>query len=220
MFNNLWQVCRADSSNVLDVNSTASTSTKNINKNHPVFEMDEDDSFFDLCPDPSVPKSQSGVLPPLSGRSNTSSVVILSPPTQEIVIIDDSIEGTNQGLNTMDFMAEAVKDDDKVSMTRLQEYEAKLIKEQKMAAAREKSTAPANVKLEQLTEQPSDMGNESTKLPADFEIDEDEEELEEEIFPRPIVIKQEREPTIKEKYNIDCTECEKVKSRLHLEVFK
>lgn len=200
---------RPDSSNVLDVNSTASTSTKNINKNHPVFEMDEDDSFFDLCPDPSVAKSPSGVLPPLSGRSNTSSVVMLSPPTQEIVFVDDSIDGTNQGLNTMDFMAEAIKDDDKVSMTRLQEYEAKLIKEQKMAAAREKSTAPPNVKLEQLTEQPSDMGNESTKLPADFDIDEDEEELEEEIFPRPIVIKQEREPTIKEKYNIDCNECEK-----------
>ncbi|KAL7731672.1 hypothetical protein ACLKA6_000962 [Drosophila palustris] len=200
---------RPGSSSVVGVNSTASTSMKkNINNNQPVFEMDDDDSFFDLCPDPTLPKSLTGGFPPLSGVSDTSSVVMLTPGTQDIVFIDDSIEDTNQPLNTLDFMAEAIKEDDKVSMTKLQEYEANLIREQKMAAARGKPTAPTNVKVEQLTEQTSAMGNESTKLPEDFEL-EDEEDEEEDGVPRPILIKQEHEPTIKERYNIDCDQCEK-----------
>ncbi|XP_034482041.1 uncharacterized protein LOC117787587 isoform X2 [Drosophila innubila] len=207
-----YKVCRPDSSSVVDDNCTAGTSKKSSNKNQPVFDMDDDDSFFELCPDPTLPKSPTGLLPPLSGASDTSSVVMLTPATQDIVFIDDSFEETNQPLNTMDFMAEAIKDNDKVSMTKLQEYEAKLIREQKMAAAREKTTTSVksmNVKVEQLTEQPSGMGNESTKLPEDFEIEEDEDEVEEDIIPRPIVIKQEHEPSIKEQYNIECEQCNK-----------
>ncbi|XP_060656229.1 uncharacterized protein LOC132791361 [Drosophila nasuta] len=246
---------RADTSNAFDTSAIASTSTKSENK--PVFDMDDDDSFFDQCPDPSVPKSVDA-LPPLSGVSDSSSVVMLPPPTQEIVFIDDSIDEANPPLNTMDFMAEVLKADDKASMTKLQEFEAKLIRDQQKAATTFKmveqqkaattikkiehqkastslkagdqkkaatstsgnrdpqladnklnAKVPVNVKLEQFTEQPSGMGNESTKLPEDFDIEDDEEEEEEEIFPRPIVVKEEKEESLKERYNIDCDQCEK-----------
>ncbi|KAH8274519.1 hypothetical protein KR044_006097 [Drosophila immigrans] len=236
---------RADNSNAFDAGSIASTSAKSVNENQPVFDMEEDDSFFDLCPDPSAPKPVAD-LPSLSGISDSGSVVMLPPPTQEIVFIDDSIEEANPPLNTMDFMAEVLKADEKTSMAKLQEFEAKLIREQQKAATNVKmkeqqkptssiqieeskkpvtstnindqqmapnkvtSKVPVKVKLEQLTEQPSGMGNESTKLPEDFDMEEDDEAgEEEEIFPRPIVVKQEIEESLKEKYNIDCEQCEK-----------
>lgn len=176
--------------------------------------MDDDESIFDLCPDPSAPQPPSDLaLPPLSGASDTSSVVLLTPATQDIVFIDDSINEADT-LNTMDFMEEAIKEDDKVSMTRLQEFEAKLIEKRKIEAAKVKtSTKPISIKHEPLTELQNDLGNESTKLPQDFDIEdqEEEEDEEEEIFPRPILVKQEPEMSVKERYNIACPRCEKVK---------
>ncbi|KAH8403574.1 hypothetical protein KR215_004056 [Drosophila sulfurigaster] len=199
---------RADTSNAFDASTIASISTKSENK--PVFDMDDDDSFFDQCPDPSVPKPVDA-LPPLSGISDSSSVVMLPPPTQEIVFIDDSIDEANPPLNTMDFMAEVLKADDKASTTKLQEFEAKLIRDQQKAATTLKMIEhpkSANT-LKRIDHQKAGMGNESTKLPEDFDIEEDEEEEEEEIFPRPIVVKEEKEESLKERYNIDCDQCEK-----------
>jgi len=55
----------------------------------------------------------------------------------------------------------------------------------------------------------------STKLPEDIEQhlmdneDEDSKASEEE-FPRPILVKKEPELTAKERFNIECEECEKV----------
>lgn len=192
--------------------------------------MDDDDSFLELCPDPTAPTQSKAAtvatLPSLSGTSDTSSVVMLTPATQDIVFIDDSIDDTtNRPLNTMDFMQEAIKGDDKVSLTRLQQFEAKLIRDQQKAANREKplsSAAPVQVQLqststrvkeEPLSEKPSELGNESTKLPADFDLDDDmDEEEEEEVFPRPIVVvKTEPKQSVKERYKISCAQCEKVR---------
>lgn len=221
--NNLCQVCRGDNSSASGgVNCTTNKATTLRTSNHPAFDMDDDDFLLELCPDPSpVPQSNAAVpaLPSLSGTSDTSSVVMLTPATQEIVFIDDTIVETNHPLNTMDFMEEAIKEDDKVSLTRLQEFEAKLIKDQKKAANTAKSTitsatrasASTCVKKEPLTEMQSGLGNESTKLPADFDLDEDMDEEEEEVFPRPIVVKKEPEQSTKERYNINCVQCEKVK---------
>lgn len=165
-------------------------------------------------------------LPSLSGTSDTSSVVMLTPATQDIVFIDDSIDDTtNRPLNTMDFMQEAIKGDDKVSLTRLQQFEAKLIRDQQKAANREKPVASAapvqvqfpststSVKEEPLSEKASELGNESTKLPADFDLDDEmDEEEEEEVFPRPIVVvKTEVKQSVKERYKIRCAQCEKVR---------
>lgn len=191
--------------------------------------MEDDDSFLELCPDPTTPTQSKApavpILPSLSEISDTSSVVMLTPGTQEIVFVDDSIDDTtSRPLNTMDFMQEAIKGDDAVSLTRLQQFEAKLIRDQQNAAAREKpvsSAAPAHVQLpsastrvkeELLSEKPSELGNESTKLPADFDLDDDvDEEEEEEVFPRPIaVVKTEPKQSVKERYNIKCVQCEKV----------
>lgn len=200
-----------------------SKSTAVKTSNHPAFDMDDDDYFLELCPDPSpVTQTKTAVaaLPSLSGTSDTSSVVMLTPATQEIVFIDDSIVDTHHPLNTMDFMEEAIKEDDKVSLTRLQKFEAKLIKDQQKAANSMKPTLPPStkasastcIKKEPLTEMQSYLGNESTKLPADFDLDDDMDEEEEEVFPRPIVIKKDPEQSVKERYNINCLQCEKVKT--------
>lgn len=191
--------------------------------------MDDDDFLLELCPDPSpVAQRNAAVpaLPSLSGTSDTSSVVMLTPATQEIVFIDDTIVETNHPLNTMDFMEEAIKEDDKVSLTRLQEFEAKLIKDQKKAANTVKSTITSTtsavpstcIKKEPLTEMQSGLGNESTKLPSDFDLDDDMDEEEEEVFPRPMAVKKEPEQSngAKERYNINCVQCEKVKSLISL----
>ncbi|EDW70460.1 uncharacterized protein CtIP isoform X1 [Drosophila virilis] len=203
---------RADNNSALDIKTTVKSETKPNSNNKLLFDMDDDESIFDLCPDPSAPQPPSDLaLPPLSGTSDTSSVVLLTPATQDIVFIDDSINEADT-LNTMDFMEEAIKEDDKVSMTRLQEFEAKLIEKRKKEAAKVKTnTKPISVKHEPLTELQNDIGNESTKLPQDFDIDdqEEEEDEEEEIFPRPILVKQEPDMSVKERYNIACPRCEK-----------
>ncbi|XP_017955634.1 uncharacterized protein LOC108650841 isoform X1 [Drosophila navojoa] len=203
---------RVDNNNVSDIKPIADSAKTPISNKNPVFEMDDDDSFFDLCPDPSASQPASGLaLPSLSGTSDTSSVVLLTPGTQDIVFIDDSITD-NTSLNTMAFMEEAIKEDDKVSLTKLQEFEAELIRKRQSEAAKVKPTADVvRVKHEPLTELPTPFGNESTKLPADFEMDDDQEDAdeEEEIFPRPIVVKQEPESSLKQRYNITCPQCEK-----------
>ncbi|KAH8410820.1 hypothetical protein KR222_011223 [Zaprionus bogoriensis] len=204
-------------------NSTASTGTTLRSSNdQPAFDMDDDDElFFDLCLDPVAPPQTpkappaAAVFPSLSGTSNSSSVVLLTPATQDIVFVDDSIDEASPAapLNTMDFMEEAIKQDDKASLTRLQEFEARLIRDQRKAANKVKpveTLAPpvvACVKEEPLTEQPSDAGNESTKLPADFDLEDDEEE--EEIFPRPIVVKKEPEQCVTKRFKTNCDQCER-----------
>ncbi|XP_032599249.1 uncharacterized protein LOC6557505 isoform X2 [Drosophila grimshawi] len=210
-----YRVCRADNTSALSVktNSLNIKSSASSNNQH-IFDLDDDESFFDLCPDPSAPRPSSDVvLPSLSGTSDTSSVVLLTPATQDIVFIDDSITEANN-LNTMAFMEEAIKQDDKVSLAKLQEFEADLIRKCQFEAANVKPIAisaakpAASVKQEPLTELPSDFGNESTKLPEDFDMDDDEQE-EEEIFPLPIVIKQEKQMSARDRFNIDCVQCEK-----------
>ncbi|XP_023166725.2 uncharacterized protein LOC111596655 isoform X2 [Drosophila hydei] len=206
-----YRVCRADNKNALDIKPAANIAKTPISNKKPVFEMDDDETFFELCPDPSGHQPASGAtLPPLSGASDTSSVVLLTPGTQDIVFVDDSI--TDNTLNTMDFMEEAIKEDDKVSLTRLQEFEAELIRKRQLEAAKAKSPADfVRVKHEPLTELPTPFGNESTKLPADFEIDDEQEDEdeEEEVFPRPIVVKQEHDMSLKQRHNFACPQCEK-----------
>ncbi|ALC45105.1 CG5872 [Drosophila busckii] len=190
--------------------SNAATATTSNNNQTAFVLHDDDDSFFSLCPDataptlPPAPLSTATALPSLSSTSGSPSVMILTPETQEIVFVDDSLEEPSD-LNTMDFMA------DKVSLSKLQRYEAKLIEEQQNAVkskkqAKKPAAEPVKVKKEVLTEQ-IEAGNESTKLPDDFDLPDSEEE-EEEVFPRPIIVKQEKQ-SVKERFNIDCEQCEK-----------
>ncbi|XP_030376625.1 uncharacterized protein LOC115625633 [Scaptodrosophila lebanonensis] len=191
-------------------NKNVSTSTSEDRKkpisSEPTFDSD-DELFFDF----NSPEKQGVSEAPLPANdtlqipsSNTSSVVLLTPATQDIIFVDDSSDDGRQ-LNTLDMID---------SVTQLKVHEAKRIDMQKQQCQKrnvsvnriEEQVTPPRIKEEPQT--CNDMGNETTKLPEDIEnlLDGEEEDTLEE-FPRPIAIK--RELTLKERYNIDCAQCEK-----------
>ncbi|KAH8257601.1 hypothetical protein KR038_011838 [Drosophila bunnanda] len=178
-------------------------------------EFTMDSSELPLMPPPATP-------PFLKVNNTSDSVVLLTPATQDIIFVNDSLEDPENvsKFGTMDVLAEIMKDDDDACSNALRQYERNMIDQQKQNKPNP-SAIPITrrVKKEPIS-QPveTDLGNESTKLPEDIEkymMDiKDEEESrdsqeEEEEFPRPIVIKNEPELTLKERYNINCADCEK-----------
>lgn len=224
LFNIQSQVCRADTvtaSSADDSKLVASPSSSLIKIPKPTFELEEDAEFtMDSSELPLMPPP---TTPPFLRINNTSdSVVLLTPATQDIIFVNDTPEDVEK-LGTMDVLAEIMKDDDESCSNALRQYEKNMIDQQKHNKPNPNPPAipiTRPVKAEPIS-QPAepDLGNESTKLPEDIEKymmdikDEDESKdslEEEEEFPRPIMVKKEPELTLKERYNINCADCEKV----------
>ncbi|XP_070141146.1 uncharacterized protein CtIP isoform X1 [Drosophila kikkawai] len=202
----------------LDVTSSSSL----LQMPKPTFEL-EDDAEFDmdsselpLMPPPATP-------PFLKMNSTSDSVVLLTPATQDIIFVNDTLEDHENvdKLGTMDVLAEIMKDDDDACSNALRQFEKKMIDQQKQNKPTPQAIQITRPVKQEPISQPAepDLGNESTKLPEDIEKymmdikDEDESkdsvEEEEEEFPRPIVVKNEPELTLKERHNINCPDCEK-----------
>ncbi|XP_016956127.1 uncharacterized protein LOC108028693 isoform X2 [Drosophila biarmipes] len=203
----------ASVSNADDWLTTSSNSSSKIRKDS--FEMDDEFNMecseLPLMPPPSTP-------PGLGINSTSDSVVLLTPGTQDIIFVNDTPEEVSK-LGTMDVLAEIMKDDDEACSNALRQFEKKMIDNQKHIqpnAAKVETTIPniRAVKMEPVSQPETYVGNESTKLPEDIEqhlMDNEDEDSKasEEDFPRPIMVKKEPELTAKERFNIECEECEK-----------
>ncbi|KAH8293950.1 hypothetical protein KR054_006958 [Drosophila jambulina] len=234
------ETVNASSAGEAKVDATSSSSNL-LQIPKPTFELEGDDVFnMDSSERPLMPPP---ATPPFLKMNNTSdSVVLLTPATQDIIFVNDSLEDTENvdKLGTMDVLAEIMKDDDDACSNALRQYERNMIDQQKHNKANPPvipTTRP--VKNEPISQQEEpDLGNESTKLPEDIEKymmdikddeskdpveeniekymmeikDEDESKdsvEEEEEFPRPTAVKKEPELTLKERFNINCADCEK-----------
>ncbi|XP_017060017.1 uncharacterized protein LOC108100555 isoform X2 [Drosophila ficusphila] len=158
------------------------------------------------------------VTPPSLKINNTSdSVVLLTPATQDIIFVNDTLEENKIG--TMDVLAEIMKDDDDACSNALRQFEKNMIDQQKNVQpnpTKAKTAIPITkvVKTEPISQPQTDEGNESTKLSQDIEkylmeIKEEDSKDSEEEFPQPILVKTEPELSVKERFNIECPECEK-----------
>ncbi|EDV52518.1 uncharacterized protein LOC6546070 isoform X1 [Drosophila erecta] len=193
--------------------TTSNSAVKTINPSFQL-EMDEfkmDGSESQIMPPPDTP-------PGLQINNTSDSVVLLTPATQDIIFVNDTPEDVSK-LGTMDVLAEILKDDDDTCSSALRQYEKVMIDQQKQirpTLPKVQSVIPVTkaVKIEPISQPETDIGNESTKLPEDIEkylmdITEEDGKDSEEEFPRPILIKKEPELTVKERFNIECGECEK-----------
>lgn len=59
-----------------------------------------------------------------SGRSDSSSVVILTPATQDVIFVDDTCTDVSD-VDTMDLLADIMKANDTENLRNLQRYESK-----------------------------------------------------------------------------------------------
>ncbi|KMZ00793.1 uncharacterized protein LOC6738857 isoform X1 [Drosophila simulans] len=211
------QSCRTDNTSVSNADvSLTITSNSTVKTIEPSFQLDMDEFKLDSSEHQILPPPNT---PPGLKISNTSdSVVLLTPATQDIIFVNDTLEDVSK-LGTMDVLAEIMKDDDDTCSSALRLYEKVMINQQKQTlpnAPKVESVIPISkaVKMEPISQPEIDLGNESTKLPEDIEKylmdikDEDSRHSEEE-FPRPLLIKEEPELTVKERFNIECVECEK-----------
>lgn len=213
-FNIKSQVCSAATENALNANDSKNNSSSDNKVSNLTFEMNEDDIDPDtqIMPPPGSP-------PALKIDESSDSVVLLTPATQDIIFLNDTTEDINK-MGTMDMLAEIMKEDDDACSNALRQFEKKMIDQQKQVENNPpkplKASIPkANViKEEPVSQMESDLGNESTKMPEDIEkymldIENEDSKESEEEFPKPIVIKEEN-LSFKDRYNIDCEECEKV----------
>ncbi|XP_017080961.1 uncharacterized protein LOC108114465 isoform X1 [Drosophila eugracilis] len=208
---------RTDNVSVLNADDSLTTSSSSIIKfSKSTFEMDMDDFNIECSKQPMMPPP--ATPPGLKINSTSDSVVILTPATQDIIFVNDTIEEINK-LGTMDVLAEIMKDDDEDCSSALKQFEKDMIDQQKRLLpnhAKAEKTIPVAkaVKTEPVSQPEIDVGNESTKLSQDIEKylmeikEEESKELEEE-FPRPLLVKKEPELSVKERFNIECVECEK-----------
>ncbi|KPU78362.1 uncharacterized protein Dana_GF10340, isoform B [Drosophila ananassae] len=207
------QVCSAATENALNANDSKTTGSSDNKVSNLTFEMNEDDIDPDtqIMPPPGSP-------PALKIDESSDSVVLLTPATQDIIFLNDTTEDINK-MGTMDMLAEIMKEDDDACSNALRQFEKKMIDQQKQVENNPpkplKASIPkANViKEEPVSQMESDLGNESTKMPEDIEkymldIENEDSKESEEEFPQPIVIKEEN-LSFKDRYNIDCEECEK-----------
>ncbi|KAH8361504.1 hypothetical protein KR084_006188 [Drosophila pseudotakahashii] len=204
---------RTDSVSVSNADDSPSTSSSSVTKIPKAsFEMDLDDlecSELPVMPPPDTP-------PGLRINSTSDSVVLLTPGTQEIIFVNDTPEEVSK-LGTMDVLAEIMKDDDDACSNALRQFEKKMIDQQKHIQPnppKAETAIPINraVKVEPVSQPETDVGNESTKLSQDMEkylMEEEDSKDSEEEFPRPLLVKKEPELTVKERFNIECVECEK-----------
>ncbi|XP_020808929.1 uncharacterized protein LOC110184664 isoform X1 [Drosophila serrata] len=209
----------ASSAGEVQVDATSSSGSP-LQIPKPTFELEDDAEF--IMNSSELPLMPPPATPPFLKMNNTSdSVVLLTPATQDIIFVNDSLEDPENvsKLGTMDVLAEIMKDDDDACSNALRQFERNMIDQQKHNKENPSAipiTRPIKKEpISQLVE--ADLGNESTKLPEDIEKymkdikdeDESKDSVEEEEFPRPIVVKNEPELTLKERYNINCAECEK-----------
>lgn len=215
-FNIKSQVCSAATENALNANDSKNNSSSLNKEVNLTFEMNEDDVDPDtqIMPPPGSP-------PALKIDESSDSVVLLTPATQDIIFLNDTTEDINK-MGTMDMLAEIMKEDDDACSNALRQFEKKMIDQQKLvennppkpSKASESISKAHVIKEEPVSQFESDLGNESTKMPEDIEkymmdIENEDSKESEEEFPQPIVIKEEN-LTFKDRYNIDCVECEKV----------
>ncbi|XP_052848726.1 uncharacterized protein LOC128260067 isoform X2 [Drosophila gunungcola] len=209
---------RTDTATVLSADDSLTTSiSSHIKISKASFEMDMEEEFnlerseLPIMPPPATP-------PGLKINCTTDSVVILTPATQDIIFVNDTPEEVTK-MGTMDVLAEIMKDDDDACSNALRQFEMKMIDQQKNIQSIPKKVEAAisitkAVKAEPESQPEADVGNESTKMSQDIEKylmeikEEDSKDLEEE-FPRPLLVKIEPELTVKERFNIECGECEK-----------
>ncbi|KAH8339288.1 hypothetical protein KR074_010575 [Drosophila pseudoananassae] len=200
--------------NALNANDSNNSSVNKVT--NLTFEMSEDDV------DPDSQKMPPPASPPaLKINDSSDSVILLTPATQDIIFLNDTTEDINK-MGTMDMLAEIMKDDDDACSNALRQFEKKMIDQQKQVEKIPTTTPKVpesipkthHIKEEPVSQLVSDLGNESTKMPEDIEkymIDMDNEDSKEseEEFPQPIIVKEEN-LSFKDRYNIDCGECEKV----------
>ncbi|EDW80015.2 uncharacterized protein Dwil_GK12289 [Drosophila willistoni] len=210
--------------NVKDIDFAFNNDSSNSTTGQqPYFDLEkvDEDELLQLSEQSMLPPP--ATLPTIKTSNTTSdSLILLTPSSQDIVFLDDSSDDISN-LGTMDLMAEVMKEDQTKA---LELYEQRMIQQQKhkTSTATNILARPSTqtcVKEEPQSQTGPDAGNESTKLPEEIEryiaddVKEEEKanesaEMVEEPFPRPQVIKQEKELTLKEKYNIECEECEKL----------
>uniref|UniRef100_A0A1I8MWV4 Uncharacterized protein n=1 Tax=Musca domestica TaxID=7370 RepID=A0A1I8MWV4_MUSDO len=181
----------------------------------------------------------------MSGKSgDSSSVVILTPATQDIIFLDDTSNEFSD-INTMDLLADIQKHETEY-MENLMKYETKSIEKQlkqdtKQPAKSKEATKhnfikpAALIKKEkqsqmlQETQKKTVIENEnlqasiSSSKKSTFQnpllsTDDTSEDEDEDAMPKPIIVKQEpcdmvethKKLSLKERFNIDCEECEKL----------
>ncbi|XP_039489387.1 uncharacterized protein LOC120450440 isoform X2 [Drosophila santomea] len=208
---------RTDIESVTNADALLTTTSNSVVKTiKPSFQLDVDEfkmnsSESQIMPPPDTP-------PGLRINNTSDSVVLLTPATQDIIFVNDTPEDVTK-LGTMDVLAEIMKDDDDTCSSALRQYEKVMIDQQKHIRPnllKVESVLPITkvMKIEPISQPETDVGNESTKLPEDIEkylmdIKEEDSKDSEEEFPRPVLIKEEPELKVKERFNIECVECEK-----------
>ncbi|KNC20627.1 hypothetical protein FF38_06912 [Lucilia cuprina] len=165
-------------------------------------------------------------------KSDTSSVVILTPATQDIIFVDDCSDFEHE-IDTMDLLAS------NDNLEKLKKYESKYIQKQQTKdveafkkpqdklQCNKKIQSLNKIKQEKITQElktdinskrQEDKPSCSTSIkPQNPLLDELDTEDEEDFMPKPFIIKQETDVpsttnklTIKQRFNIDCEECEKL----------
>ncbi|XP_017136124.1 uncharacterized protein LOC108151787 isoform X1 [Drosophila miranda] len=213
---------RTDIGNALNEDNfiLSRSNSVNIKNTDPSFHMDVENFIgIDSLPDVSLelPVMPPPATPPHLKIDNSSeSVVILTPATQDIIFVNDSSEDIKK-IGTMDVLAEIMKEDDDACSSALLQYEKIMIDQQKHVQPNpqkvQTALAPVGaIKDEPITQPNEDHGNESTRLSEDIEkymMEEDDSKESEDEIPRPIMVKDEPELTLKERFNIECEECEK-----------
>ncbi|BFF97699.1 uncharacterized protein DMAD_06064 [Drosophila madeirensis] len=205
---------RIDTGNALNGDNSI-LSKSNIKRVEPSFDMViDDDDAIDSQPLASLelPVMPPPVSPPhLKMSSSSDSVVLLTPATQDIIFVNDSSEDLAK-FGTMDVLAEIMKEDDDACSSALLQYEQIMIDQQKQNQPKPTvQTAARGIKNEPTTQPNEDQGNESTRFSEDIEkymMEEDDKESDDEI-PRPIMVKEEPKLSLKERFDIECKECEK-----------
>ncbi|TMW50502.1 hypothetical protein DOY81_004430 [Sarcophaga bullata] len=170
-------------------------------------------------------------------KTQTSSVVILTPGTQDIIFVDDSCNEDGD-IDTMDLMADVMKKDNTEMLENLKKYESKIINKQqhnKLETFQKPMANPEclhNIKQEKITQNlmeeiekvnkivPTNSSNkpintEKPQNPLFSSENQNDETDDEDAMPKPFVIKQEppdinKKLSIKERFNIECAECEKL----------
>ncbi|KAM7358733.1 CTBP-interacting protein [Cochliomyia hominivorax] len=183
----------------------------------------------------SLPNDNLGIS---SSKSDTSSVVILTPATQDVIFVDDTCNEPE--IDTMDLMADDYENLKKFEIEYIQKQKCKdldVFKKPANKVAPDKDYEPIkHIKKEKLTEdikeavdfmsKPEETKSTSTAASKKllkphnplFSSDEpDTEEDDEDFMPKPFIIKQEpdssksnKKLTIKQRFNIECEDCEKL----------
>ncbi|XP_005188935.4 J domain-containing protein DDB_G0295729 [Musca domestica] len=180
----------------------------------------------------------------MSGKSgDSSSVVILTPATQDIIFLDDTSNEFSD-INTMDLLADIQKHETEY-MENLKKYETKsiekqlkqdtkqpakskeatkhnfikpaaLIKKEKQSQMLEETQKKTVIENENLQASTSSSKKSTFQNPL-LSNDDTSEDEDEDAMPKPIIVKQEpcdmvvthKKLNLKERFNIDCEECEK-----------